>query len=101
MTGRERENAFYKGGGFSDGTEQEIAFERIRRQARRDTSRGDQCPYFRSEKKRPIRAGVVQGFNAQPIPSKENPGAPGLVTRCAGGTCVPDGEGEHSAQFAH
>ena len=101
MTGRKRKHAFDQSGRFGDRTEQKIGFERIRRHARRDASAGDQRPDFGGKQKRSIRVRVIQRLDPQPVARKENARASRRVSRCAGGTSIPYGEGKHAAEFAH
>ena len=61
----------------------------------------DQRPHFGRKQERPIRGGVIQGLDAQPVASQEDSSAPRRVSRRAAAASIPDGEGKHAAEFAH
>ena len=100
MSGRKRKYALDQRGGFRNGPEQQIGFDRVRIDIRSNAPAGDQRSDFGGKQKRPVRAGIIERLDSQAVASKENARVPRAVPLCAGGTRIPYGEGKHAAKFA-
>src|ERR1700674_5025115 len=95
-----REYAFHQRGRLGYGTERKVSLQRIRRNARLEPAAGQQRTHFGGKQESATRDRVIQRLDSQPVPRQKNVRAPRRFSRGPGGTRIPDGDGEHPAEFA-
>src|ERR1700674_5192564 len=100
MPWRNRENAIHQRGRFDYRTERQESFQGIRRQARLEPAAGPPGTHFGRKQESATRDRVIQRLDSQPVPRQKNLRAPRRFSRGPGGTRIPDGDGEHPAEFA-
>src|SRR5467141_2135187 len=100
MSGWKRKHAFDQGGRLGNRAEKQIGFQRIRRHAGRNPATCHQRADFGGEQKSPVGARIIERLDAQSIARDENSRVARGIPGSAGSTSVPNGEGEHPAEFA-
>src|SRR5467141_434420 len=100
MSGWKRKHAFDEGGRLANRAEKQIGFQRIRRYAGRNAATCHQCANFGGKQKSPVGGRIIERLDAQAIARDENSRVPRGIPGSAGSTSVPNGEGEHPAEFA-
>src|SRR5882672_2189646 len=99
MAGWKRKHAFDEGGRLGNRAKQKIRFQRIRRHAWRNAATGHQRANFGGKQESPVGVRIVEWLDPQAVARDENSRVACGIPGSAASSSVPNGEGEHPAEF--